>query len=399
MEPTPLTVNDGLRRLGRLVCSCLLVFCATSGIARAGTISLAWNANPEPGVAGYVLYYGTTPGAYSASINIGNRTTYAFNEPQAGRVYFFALQAFNVAGLGGPLSTEISSTTLNYANFDGDDKSDFVTFNPSDGKWNVYQSATGTILSIQWGLSSDIPVTGDFDGDGKSDIVAFRPSSGTWFILQSSTLFDQTAPAVIQWGASGDVPFLGDFDGDGRADLTIFRPSNGYWLVRFANGTNSGLLWGASGDIPLLADFDGDRKADPTVYRPSTGTWFVTSSRFGYTSFGWWARTWGGASGDKPLIGDYDGDGNSDLTIYRTSEGRFYIWKSAANFLPGNFFSIQWGTTGDRPVSADLDGDRKTDVVVFRPSNGRWYVKSSSSGFVSTTSYVWSVGGDVPIGR
>jgi hypothetical protein len=394
-----LASGHGARRLGRAALWFMVMFWAIPGIARAGTITLAWNANPEPGIAGYILYYGTTPGAYSASINVGNKTSYVFTEPQEGRVYYFALQAFNVAGVGGPLSTEISSTTLNHANYDGDDKSDFVTYNPADGKWNIYQSATGTILTIQWGLSSDIPLTGDYDGDGKSDIAVFRPSSGMWFILQSSSRFDTSIPVAIQWGTTGDVPFLGDFDGDGRGDLTVFRPSNGYWLVRFANGTTSGLLWGATGDIPLLGDFDGDRKADPTVYRPSTGTWFVTSSRYGYTSFGWWARTWGGAASDKPLIGDYDGDGSSDLTIYRGAEGRFYVWRSAGNFLPGNYMSIQWGTATDRPISADFDGDRKTDVAVFRPSNGYWYVRTSSSGFASAASYLWSVGGDIPIGR
>jgi hypothetical protein len=37
----------------------------------------------------------------------------------------------------------------------------------------------GTYESMQWGMSSDIPVPGDYDKDGKCDVAGWRPTDAT----------------------------------------------------------------------------------------------------------------------------------------------------------------------------------------------------------------------------
>ena len=44
--------------------------------ASAGNVSLAWNANTQSDLAGYLVNYGTSSGVYSTQVNVGNVTTY-----------------------------------------------------------------------------------------------------------------------------------------------------------------------------------------------------------------------------------------------------------------------------------------------------------------------------------
>ena len=43
--------------------------------AHAGQVTVAWDPNPEPEVAGYKIYYGTSPGNYTESFDAGNATS------------------------------------------------------------------------------------------------------------------------------------------------------------------------------------------------------------------------------------------------------------------------------------------------------------------------------------
>lgn len=102
----------GLRRLRWLgVFFALSIPFALASSARAqNSVSVAWGANPEPDVAGYVVYLGTTSGVYPTIQDVGNTTTHVFSGLSSGTVYYCALQAYNTAGLMSELSDEISFT-------------------------------------------------------------------------------------------------------------------------------------------------------------------------------------------------------------------------------------------------------------------------------------------------
>jgi hypothetical protein len=77
---------------------------------RAATITATWNPNPEPNIAGYQLSYGTTSGSYATTIDVGKVTSTAVTLADS-TTYFFAVRAYNTAGLIGPYSAEASVTT------------------------------------------------------------------------------------------------------------------------------------------------------------------------------------------------------------------------------------------------------------------------------------------------
>ena len=48
-------------------------------IVHGATVTLAWDANTEPDLAGYKIHYGTASRDYSHSIDVGNVTEYTLD--------------------------------------------------------------------------------------------------------------------------------------------------------------------------------------------------------------------------------------------------------------------------------------------------------------------------------
>ena len=82
--------------------------------------------------------------------------------------------------------------------YDGDGKADEAVYRAETGTWYLFQSTKG-FASIQFGLSTNLPVAADYDGDGKTDVAVFRPESGTWCQMKSTQGF-----GAVQFGANGD---------------------------------------------------------------------------------------------------------------------------------------------------------------------------------------------------
>jgi len=273
-----------------------------------------------------------------------------------------------------PGSTELKSR----ADFDGDGKTDFSVFRPSDGNWYLNRSTAG-FNAINWGTAGDRLVPGDFDGDGKTDTAVMRPNAANtaafFYILNSgnSTL------TIVQWGLPTDIPAIGDYDADGKSDVAVFRPSDGFWYVSKSSGGMISAQFGQTGDIPVANDFDGDGKTDIAVFR--SGVWYVSQSNGGIQTVSF------GLASDKAVPADYDGDGKTDVAVYRPSDGTWYLLKSQQGFA-----SVQFGNSADVPVPGDYDGDGKSDVAVFR--GGAWYVNRTTAGFLATD---FGVASDSPI--
>lgn len=93
----------------------VVTLCVTSAL-QAQTVNLAWNANTEPDLAGYLVLYGTSSGTYTtAVVNVGKVTsttiTNSANTPLAGGVtYYFVVKAYNTAGLVSTASNEVHYT-------------------------------------------------------------------------------------------------------------------------------------------------------------------------------------------------------------------------------------------------------------------------------------------------
>src|SRR5712691_187064 len=98
--------SSSLKRTVIAVAMLILV----AGSAESASVTLAWDANSEPDLAGYVVHYGTASGVYGSVVDVGNGTTYAVSGLTPGQQYFFAVDAYNTGGMHSALSAEASTT-------------------------------------------------------------------------------------------------------------------------------------------------------------------------------------------------------------------------------------------------------------------------------------------------
>lgn len=73
------------------------------------SVTLAWDANFEPDVSSYVIYYGPSSRTYTSSTNVGNVTTATVYGLEEGRTHYFAITAKNTSGLESNFSNEVTN--------------------------------------------------------------------------------------------------------------------------------------------------------------------------------------------------------------------------------------------------------------------------------------------------
>jgi hypothetical protein len=270
--------------------------------------------------------------------------------------------------------------------YDGDRKSDFSVWRPSDGFWHLVLSGSGGYRPQPWGLPGDKVVPADYDGDGTTDMAVYRPNDngsglGRWYVINSSNFSFND----FKFGVNGDVPLPQDYDGDGRADLCVFRPADSTWyMIKSTNNLFYVYPFGVTGDKPVPADYTGDGRAEIAVWRPADGSWHTVDLTNGaYSTFNW------GVTGDVPVPGDYSGDGRADYAVYRPANNTWYRMNSNDFFM----YDTRWGVANDIPTPGDYDGDGRIDLAIFRPAEGRWYVLTQSYAFMTQQ---FGITGDIP---
>jgi Fibronectin type III domain/Dockerin type I domain len=92
--------------LGAVVFIILMLLFPT--VAQAGDVALKWNSNSESDLGGYKIYFGTASRTYRAPVVVGKQTSYTLSQLPAGK-YYFAVTAYNAAGLESAFSNEVSA--------------------------------------------------------------------------------------------------------------------------------------------------------------------------------------------------------------------------------------------------------------------------------------------------
>jgi hypothetical protein len=101
-------MKNFLRSMRRVLVVFALIVLAASHAA-AAQITLAWDANTEPDLAGYIIEWSVGTSGYTNSADVGKVTTWTMASAVAGTKYSFRVVAYNTAGERSEPSTAVTA--------------------------------------------------------------------------------------------------------------------------------------------------------------------------------------------------------------------------------------------------------------------------------------------------
>jgi hypothetical protein len=191
-----------------------LLFLLTPRAALSSQVTIAWDANSQPQVKGYKLYYGTSSGQYTTNADVENQTAATPSGLQAGAAYFFAATAYDSSGNESNYSQELSFTIPQNA------QSQSITLNLPSG-W--------VLLSLPFQLSNPAISTVLAPIAGKYSVV-WTYRNGQW------NYYDTSDPA--------------------GSTLTAIDAGSAYWIKMTSPSQLQPLGASASGSVNLLTGWN-----------------------------------------------------------------------------------------------------------------------------------------------
>jgi len=107
---TRTALNSFTREIAAAAFGLFLIVAASGAEAQTVNVTLGWNPSAASDIAGYYIYQGGASLSYTDQIDVGNVTDATVSGLTAGITYYFAVSAYDAAGLESTLSSEISYT-------------------------------------------------------------------------------------------------------------------------------------------------------------------------------------------------------------------------------------------------------------------------------------------------
>jgi hypothetical protein len=246
------------RSLARHICQALLGACVLSAIcslapaiSSAAQVTLAWDANTEPDLAGYKLYYGISSGSYPFSVDVGNRTSYTLLGLLEGQFYYLAATAYdsslNESGFSNEVSTTATASTTT-------GPVGYWKFDEGSGTTTTDSSGNGLMGAL---VNSPTWTAGEVNG-----ALAFNGSSSYVEALDADILSPGTEATFSAWVFLNSAPteLTSVFNKWSQtADDEYLLGINPNQTLFFAWQTTGGYTWGTpsfneangTGQVPL----------------------------------------------------------------------------------------------------------------------------------------------------
>jgi len=120
-------------------------------------VTLEWNANPEPDIAGYKIHIGTSSGDYTTVMDVGNATSHVVTDLAPSTTYYFAVQAYNVNDLDSAISGELPYTTMPAGAFGAWAASGSLKGMNASAKATPHHDGVPNLLKYAFNLNPGVP--------------------------------------------------------------------------------------------------------------------------------------------------------------------------------------------------------------------------------------------------
>ena len=309
-----------------------------------------------------------------------------------------------------------------FCDLDGDNDFDLI-YGTANGDLFFYEN-TGSIINPQFQYNAAyfkvIKASGsstvsfaDFDGDGDLDLLSGTPYDGLLYVKNygnnvipsfdtASVVFNGIDPGFRCSPVFIDIDNDLDFDivsGYSGGTLKLYLNNNGSFTENTTMFANVSVNYQS---IPAFADLDGDNDPDLLVGSEDAGntkfylnngnnTFTQNTTFFSGVSFPGYCR---------PAFADIDNDGDYDLFIGRSSGNVDYYENTGDRFNPVWTQNNQLTSTVKvkqfaHPGFADLDGDGRKDLIVGEyDGNFTFYKNLFATVPVELTSFTVSINGN-----
>jgi hypothetical protein len=379
----------------------LVMFGVSVRDSLAASVVVSWDANSESDLSGYLVSYGSNPGQYSNTVDVGNRTQWSITGLSGTSRVYVAVRAYNASGLTSPFSVEV------VADFSGNQP-------PSIDDPGTQRSAPGAPALVQLKATDPegTPVRYSAAGlppglriDETSGLVSgtvrghgYTRRAGYTVTLSASDVAGATASRTFEWFVDSaqlnDQPIrIIDLNADGRDDVFFYREETGEWSAAVSRAGGFTVRKGrwSTGWVVLPARLNTDAIKDYFQFNGESGEWvlMVSDGQSGFT------QTAGQIEGGwTASAGDFNGDGYSDLLLYHPADGRWSVYGSFRLDL-SPMMQGQWPANMSVGVTR-FGSDPLDDVFLYNPVSGAWRVViHDGSGSPREVNGQWAPGWDV----
>ncbi|MEW6187274.1 MAG: fibronectin type III domain-containing protein [Thermodesulfobacteriota bacterium] len=206
--------------------------------AQGAEVSLAWEPNSEPDLAGYNVYYGTSSGTYQWVVDVGNVTTYTLTNLSFNDTYYIAATAYNTQGLESGYSNEVVYTaeSCSYvispasASFPASGGSGSVTVTTQAGcNWGTSSSTSWLTVHSGSGIGSGVMTYSVAANSGGTRLASLTVAGNVFTLTQSGVaVYTITSTA----GSGGTIsPSGGISVPSGGSQTFTITPNAGYKIT------------------------------------------------------------------------------------------------------------------------------------------------------------------------